>query len=392
MLLHRVLEGNRARPARRHYPPVHLPARRERSMTTELDITAIHAPGTDLARYAPQPPEEYRARFVMSADQAKENDRQLRDMMRAVLTEGTDYGTIPGMGDKPSLFKPGAEKLNQWFGFGFSNDRGETDRNPDGTRLGVTYRCTITKDLADGHTFRVATCEGYAGYDEERFYISAEAAERKERANAVRYRRNPNPSKFTEYRAPWNTILKMAQKRAFVGAVLDATAAGGLFTQDLEDMQPPSDASPAETAHPAQPAAPPPPKKGQRPGQRSAGEAHTAPAARDTATPPAAGAAPDTTDYDTPGTAPPDITRAIWSILRSTYHFSTSERDQARAVTAHIARTPDLASSADLSRNQAALVLDTLRAWEANALEAGEEPRAHLIAVMAAEEEARHAG
>ena len=59
---------------------------------------------------------------------------------------------------------------------------------PDGRWAGVTYRCTVTKDMPDGRKVIVATCEGYAGYDEDRFYLTAEdarrKAEEKERANA----------------------------------------------------------------------------------------------------------------------------------------------------------------------------------------------------------------
>ena len=212
----------------------------------EAEVTAVHAPGTQLAAYAPGAAEEYRPRIVMLPEDAKALDDQLRACMLAVLHKGVDYGTIPGMGDKPSLFKPGAEKLLQWFGFGFASERGEVERDSGGNRIGVTYRCTVTKGLPDGRKVVVATCEGYAGYDEDRFYTTAEQAaakaEARERDNAARYNRKPNPAKWanaTEYRAPWNTVIKMAQKRAHVGAAIDATAAAGLFTQDLEDMTPP---------------------------------------------------------------------------------------------------------------------------------------------------------
>jgi hypothetical protein len=216
---------------------------------TEAEVTAVHPPGTQLAAYTPGQVEEYRPRIVMDEKAAKALDDQLRACMLAVLRPGVDYGTIPGMGDKPSLFKPGAEKLIQWFGFGFTSERGETERDSDGNRLGVTYRCTVTKGLPDGRTITIATCEGYAGYDEDRFYTSPEQAVAKaakakarEEYNAAKYNRAPNPAKWqfiTEYRAPWNTVIKMAQKRAHVGAAIDATAAAGLFTQDLEDMTPP---------------------------------------------------------------------------------------------------------------------------------------------------------
>lgn len=220
---------------------------------TEIEVTAVHAPGTDLTPYAAHAPEEYRARFVMEPSEAAALDKQLRECMRAVLVAGTDYGTIPGMGDKPSLFKPGAEKLLQWFGFGFTNDEVKTERDdperPSGIadkarRIGVTYRCTVYKELADGRKVTIATCEAYAGYDEDKFYISLDEARRKaegkERHWAANDKRQPNPKKWeyaAEYRAPWNSVIKMCEKRSLVGAAIDATAAAGLFTQDLEDMR-----------------------------------------------------------------------------------------------------------------------------------------------------------
>ena len=38
-----------------------------------------------------------------------------------------------------------------------------------------------------------------------------------------------------EYRAPWNTLIKMAQKRALVGAALNAVAGSGLFVSAADD-------------------------------------------------------------------------------------------------------------------------------------------------------------
>lgn len=208
---------------------------------TEVGATAVHAPGTDLAQYQAPVIEEYRPRIIMAAEEAASLDKQLRDMMRAVLKEDVDFGVIPGTGTKPSLLKPGAEKLLQWFGFGHATERSEVERDADGARVGVTYRCTVTKAMQDGRVVTVATCEGYAGYDEDRFYTTAEQAAEKEKANARRYKRDVNLAKCVEYRAPWNSVIKMAQKRALVGAALQATSASTLFTQDIEDMQPGAD-------------------------------------------------------------------------------------------------------------------------------------------------------
>ena len=53
----------------------------------------------------------------------------------------------------------------------------------------------------------------------------------------------------------YNTVLKMAKKRALVDATLTATAASDIFTQDLEDYTPPEVAEAVRTgAVPPQPA------------------------------------------------------------------------------------------------------------------------------------------
>lgn len=243
---------------------------------TETGVTAVHAPGTQIAPYAAGQLEEYRPRIVMAPADAKALDEQLRACTLAVLREGTDYGVIPGTGGDKVLFKPGAEKLLQWFGFGFTNDRQEIDRDDDGRREGVTYRCTVFRQVAHDHRIIIATCEGYAGYDESKFYQTAEQVQRKaedsERYFAEKDRRPPRPTRWQnlpEYRAPWNSVIKRAQKRALVGATLDATAAAGLFSE--EDIIAPPDADDDASGN-GQPeggtwenAAPAPPRQQDRP-------------------------------------------------------------------------------------------------------------------------------
>jgi hypothetical protein len=197
--------------------------------------------------------EEYRPRIVMAPADAKALADQLQECMRAILKEGVDYGPIPGGDpDKKNLYKPGAEKLLQWFGFGSETHQEGIERDdpdyPSGIadkarRIGVTYRTEVSKTIPGGAKVLVATCEGYAGYDEDRYYTTAEdaraKAEAKERFWAGKDGRPPKPEKWqnaTEYRAPWNTLIKMSQKRSYVGAAIDATGAAGLFTQDMEDV------------------------------------------------------------------------------------------------------------------------------------------------------------
>lgn len=141
---------------------------------------------------------------------------EVKELMRAVLVDGTDYGRIPGT-PKPALFKSGAEMLLQWARLGHRLEQVEVEADEYG-KHGVTYRCVVYS-LADPTVVR-ATCDGYCGYDEP-----------DRDAHTTR-------SGKSVPRSPWNTIIKMAQKRALVGATLQATATSGLFTQDVEDLPP----------------------------------------------------------------------------------------------------------------------------------------------------------
>ncbi len=203
---------------------------------------------TDLDVYQPAAGlGQYQAGIVMTPESAKAMDDQVRRCTEAVLREGTDYGVIPGTNGEKSLWRPGAQKLLQWFGLGYTCDRVEVERDDDGRKHGITYKCTVARRLPDGTLDIKATCEGTADYDEKKFYKTAEQVQRdaedRERINADKYRRVARPTKWQglpEYRADWNALMKRAQKRAIVGAVVDATAAGGIFADREEDDHAPA--------------------------------------------------------------------------------------------------------------------------------------------------------
>jgi len=181
--------------------------------------------------------------MIMDENAARALDEQVRACTKAVLREGTDYGHIPGTsGDEKSLWRPGAQKLLQWFGLSFSCERVEVERDDDGRKHGITYRATVYRRLGDAAPTVVATCEGTADYDESKFFQSAEQVKARlrdaEHKWAAKDRRAPNADRWNsakEYRADWNALMKRAQKRAIVGAVVDATAAGGIFSDREED-------------------------------------------------------------------------------------------------------------------------------------------------------------
>ena len=152
----------------------------------------------------------YRPMLVIAPQAAREMVEQVKELQRSVLVQGSDYMTIPGT-PKPSLLKPGAERLLQVFGLGHHMERMDLEQDDAGRNVGVTYRCVVTRAMPDGQVITVSSCDGHASSEEGKWR-----------------------------KAPWNTILKMAQKRALVGAALTATATSGLFTQDIEDYDRPS--------------------------------------------------------------------------------------------------------------------------------------------------------
>lgn len=178
--------------------------------------------GSDVAVLSTAALADTRGRIAPEALRAEVEE--IKTLMRSVLEEGVDFGRIPGT-PKPTLFKSGAEWLLRWARLGHRLERVDTERDAEGRPYGTTYRCTIF--VLGEPDSAVATCDGYCGYDEP------------DREAHLNRSNKPIP------RAPWNTIIKMASKRALVGATLQATAASGLFTQDVEDMAPsPPSASP----------------------------------------------------------------------------------------------------------------------------------------------------
>jgi hypothetical protein len=93
-------------------------------------------------------------------------------------------------------------------------------------------------------------------------------------------------------------------------------------------------------------------------------------------------AEPDETDYYTPGTASGPQLTAIWTNFTTAFKFGNDEKEQARAVCAHIIGRP-VTSTKDMSHNEARTVLDTLSNWREVAEKNKTAPREFLIELMA---------
>lgn len=164
----------------------------------------------------------------------------IQQVMQQVMKEGSHYGKIPGCGSKPTLLKPGAEKIMATFRL--SADPVIEDLSAeDEIRYRVTVRLTSAigtfvgagigecSSSEDKYKWRKVVCD-------EEFEETPDDRRREkwikpyqQRAFKVKQVRT-SPSDLA------NTILKMAKKRALVDATLTATAASDIFEQDIEDL------------------------------------------------------------------------------------------------------------------------------------------------------------
>lgn len=155
----------------------------------------------------------------------------IQHLMREVLQDGQHYGKVPGCGPKPTLLQPGAEKIAYMFHLVPTYDVARTDY--DGGHREYEITCKLTsRDTGEVMGYGVGTC------------TTLESRYRYRKGREVE---NPADS--------YNTVMKMAKKRAFVDAVKSTTAASDIFTQDVEDM-PAAAAQPVAVVVEAEPAAP----------------------------------------------------------------------------------------------------------------------------------------
>lgn len=177
--------------------------------------------GTAVAAYEPMRP-------LLTPKELIARQKELATMIQEGLTKGVDYGVIPGTTSKPTLLKPGAEKL--CLIYGIMADYSISDSTVDhlieigwekygkrGTSVGLyryVYKCT----LRDRSGRAVASGEGVCSSLESKYCTRPKDVE--------------------------NTILKMAQKRALVAATLNAFGLSGEFTQDLDDHETQQPAAP----------------------------------------------------------------------------------------------------------------------------------------------------
>ena len=208
---------------------------------------------------------------ALSVQDVQSQVNLIQHVMRQVMQKDQHYGVIPGTGTKPTLLKAGAEKLCLTFRL---DPQYEIEQQQDGNHLTIISKC-ILHHIPSGQRFGsgMGSCstkeskyayrsggrkcpqcgaesiikgrEEYGGgwvCFAKKGGCGAKFLERDDAITSQSVGRIPNEDLADQY----NTVLKMANKRSLVAAVLNSTAASDIFTQDIEDM--PQFAEPAPAA------------------------------------------------------------------------------------------------------------------------------------------------
>lgn len=131
---------------------------------------------------------------------------QFQMVVQNTLKANHDYGVIPGT-NKPTLLKPGAEKIQMLFGVTSEYEVTERIQDYDKGFFAFTVRCIIYKN-----GMKITEGVGHCNTREKKYI-------------------NQDPYTLA------NTCLKMAKKRAQIDATLTLASLSEIFTQDIEDMQ-----------------------------------------------------------------------------------------------------------------------------------------------------------
>ena len=176
----------------------------------------------------------------LTAIEVRAQVQLIQQVMKGVMKKDVHYGIIPGCA-KPSLWKPGAETIMTTFRL-VADPEIEDLCSEDIVHYRVKVRISTMSGIPVGAG--IGECSS-----EEKKYKWREAIcpEEFEETSGDRRRelwhrgyKQAKPYKTKQVRSDVadiaNTVLKMAKKRALVDAVLTATAASDIFSQDLEDI------------------------------------------------------------------------------------------------------------------------------------------------------------
>ena len=213
----------------------------------------------------------------LSLAEVKSQVLAIQTLMKDLMQEGEHYGVIPGCGSKPSLLKAGAEKLSLMFRMRPEFDIKIVDF-PNGQRE-YQVKCTLFNIQ---NNYAIGEGVGSCSTLESKYRFRNASRKCPECGKESIIKGKPEygggwvcfkakggcGSKWTDtdpiivdqecgridnpdIADMYNTCLKMGKKRAHVDAILTATAASDIFTQDIEDFAHEAPTPPVKQTTPA---------------------------------------------------------------------------------------------------------------------------------------------
>ena len=180
-------------------------------VSTKVTPIKSNEPETSVAHTPAVPVQQSKSKTAKSKSTSNNASEDIEAIVAKYLRPGVDYAVIPHT-TKPSLLKGGAERLAFIFGFRVSCEiinRIEHFDPATPANSFVQYESKVSVYNRDG----AVVSEGYG---------SCNSAESK-------FLKQPFANRV-------NTVLKMSKKRAYIDAILTATCASSVFTQDMEDI------------------------------------------------------------------------------------------------------------------------------------------------------------
>lgn len=167
----------------------------------------------------------------------------VNQFFKDIMDKDIDFGIIPGT-PKPSLYQPGADKLCALYNLAKTIVDKNENKNFETGHYDVTVRVRL---IHRGSNIVAGELEGSCSTMESKYryrWVSERDIPKGIDKDSLVFKEYDGQyGPYKKYRienddlySQWNTVLKMAIKRAYVGATLCATGLSGIFSQEEDEL------------------------------------------------------------------------------------------------------------------------------------------------------------
>lgn len=156
--------------------------------------------------------------------------KDFKEFVKNDMVDGIDFGQIPGT-DKPTLLKPGMEKIQFYLGltpqYKLLNRQFIPNQNLKSKEYNEVTKKYDEKEVVRNYYAWEWSCELWHGNTKVAEGVGCGNTE--ERKYTSQYKGSETPDSLA------NTVMKIAKKRALADAILQVGGISDLYTVDLED-------------------------------------------------------------------------------------------------------------------------------------------------------------